>query len=222
MKPSRLGQFQREVLEAFFRKEKRFFLTGGAALAGFHLGHRETDDLDLFATEDVLEEGLAALGAVERELGATSEEILSTPDFRRRLLRRGGESVIVDLVRERVAQVFPDKPVIAGIRVDPAEEIMANKLCTLLARAEIRDLVDLRALEGAGLGIEDALHAGARKDRGLTPAQLAWVLSDIRIGDDAQPPGGVAVSDLREYLRGLVHRLSRLALPGREPTGGHR
>jgi predicted nucleotidyltransferase component of viral defense system len=39
---------------------------------------------------------------------------------------------------------------LAGIRVDPAEEIMANKLCTLLARAEVRDVIDLRALEGAG------------------------------------------------------------------------
>ena len=174
---SRLGHFQREVLEAFFRKEQRFFLSGGAALVGFHLGHRETDDLDLFVTEDVLEEGLAALGAAVRELGAVSEEILTTPDFRRRLLRRGGESVIVDLVRERVPQVFPDKPVIAGIRVDPAEEIMANKLCTLLARAEVRDLVDLRALEGAGLGLPEALRAGAQKDRALAPAQLAWVLS---------------------------------------------
>ena len=80
--------------------------------------------------------------------------------------------MIVDFVRERAAQVFPDKPVIAGIRVDPAEEIMANKLCPLLAPAEVRDLVDLRALEGAGLGLPDALNAGARKDRGLTPAQL--------------------------------------------------
>ena len=220
MKPSRLAPFQREVLEAFFRKEKRFFLTGGAALAGFHLGHRETDDLDLFVTEDVLEEGLSALGAVVRELGATSEEILTTPDFRRRLLRRGGESVIVDLVRERVAQLVTDKPVIAGIRIDPPQEIMANKLCTLLARAEVRDLVDLRALEGAGLGLQHALDAGARKDRGLTPAQLAWVLSEIRIGDDAQLPGGVAVPDLREYLQGLINRLSRLALPEPEPDRG--
>jgi hypothetical protein len=222
LKPNRLGPFQREVLEIFFRKEKRFFLTGGAALAGFHLGHRETDDLDLFVTEDVLEEGLAALGAVAREIGAASEEILTTPDFRRRLLRRGGDSVIVDLVREHVAQVFPHKPVIAGIRVDPAEEIMANKLCTLLARAEVRDLVDLRALEQAGLGLQDALDAGTRKDSGLTPAQLAWVLSEIRIGDDAQIPGGVAVPDLREYLRQLIDRLSRLALPGRAPDAGRR
>jgi hypothetical protein len=222
LKPSRLGQLQREVLETFFRREERFFLTGGAALAGFHLGHRETDDLELFVTEDVLEEGLAALGAVVRELGATAEEILSTPDFRRRLLRRGGESVIVDLVRERVAQVCPDKPAIAGIRVDPAEEIMANKLCALLARAEVRDLADLRALEEAGFQIEDALNAGAWKDRGLTPAQLAWVLSESRMGDDAQLPGGVAVLELSDYLRGLIERLSRLALPGREPdTGPH-
>ncbi len=210
---NRLGHFQREVLEAFFRKEQRFFLSGGAALVGFHLGHRKTDHLDLFVTEDVLEEGLAALGAAVRELGAVSEEILTTPDFRRRLLRRGGESVIVDLVRERVPQVFPDKPVIAGIRVDPAEEIMANKLCTLLGRAEVRDLVDLRALEGAGLSLRDALNAGARKDRGLTPAQLAWVLSEIRIGDDERLPGSVAVPELREYLRDLIERLSRLAQP---------
>ncbi len=116
----------------------------------------------------------------------------------------------------------PDEPVIAGIRVDPAEEIMANKLCTLLARAEVRDLVDLRALEGAGLGLQHALDAGARKDRGLTPAQLAWVLSEIRIGDDAQIPGSIAVPELREYLRQLIDRLSRLALPGPEPDRGHR
>ena len=94
---------------------------------------------------------------------------------------------------------------------------MANTLSALLARAEVRDLADLRALEEAGFRIEDALKAGAWKDRGLTPAQLAWVLSESRMGDDAQLPGGVAVSDLKDYLRGLIERLSRLALPEREP-----
>lgn len=115
---------------------------------------------------------------------------------------------------------MPDKPVIAGIRVDPAEEIMANKLCALLARSEVRDLVDLRALEAAGLALEEALRGGAQKDRALTPGQLAWVLSEIRIGDDARLPGGVAVSELREYLGKLIERLSRLALPRREPGDG--
>ncbi len=47
------------LLQAFFSKENRFFLTGGAALAGFHLGHRETHDLDLFTVMDAMEEGSA-------------------------------------------------------------------------------------------------------------------------------------------------------------------
>lgn len=48
MPASRLTALQAEVLGEFFRREQGFFLTGGAALAGFHLCHRETHDLDLF------------------------------------------------------------------------------------------------------------------------------------------------------------------------------
>jgi hypothetical protein len=43
----------------------------------------------------------------------------------------------------------------------------------LLSRSEIRDLVDVRALEKAGYGLEDSIAAAAQKDAGLTPAQLA-------------------------------------------------
>ena len=97
--------------------------------------------------------------------------------------------------------------------LDPAEEIFANKLCTLLGRSDIRDLIDARALEGLNLSLTEALAAAQRKDGGLTPAQLAWVLSQISIGDEAKLPGGVAPAELREYLRGLIDRLARLAYP---------
>lgn len=165
--------------------------------------------------EDVLEEGAAVLSAIARQIGATREDLRTSPDFRRYLLRRGDESVVVDLVRERAPQVAGDKLEIAGIRVDPLREIFANKLCALLGRAEIRDLVDARALEENGLDLEEAVAAGERKDGGLSPAQLAWVLSQITVGDDAQPPGGVSVAGLRNYLAGLVDRLSRLGFPNR-------
>jgi aryl-alcohol dehydrogenase-like predicted oxidoreductase len=90
---------------------------------------------------------------------------------------------------------------------------MANKLCTLLSRAEIRDLVDVRALEEAGFSVEEALPAAQMKDGGLTPGQLAWVLSQVEIGEDAAIPGGLSPADLREYLLGLEKRLARLAFP---------
>jgi len=102
---------------------------------------------------------------------------------------------------------------VGSIRVDPPEEILANKLCALLGRAEIRDLVDVRALEQTGLSLERALDAGRRKDGGLTPAQLAWVLSQITIGDEARIPGGVPAGELRRYLEQLIDRLVGLARP---------
>jgi hypothetical protein len=209
----RLTALQADLLEAFFRHEDRFYLTGGGALAGYHLGHRETHDLDLFALAPVMDEGVRSLRQAARDVGASWQEVRTAPEFRRVLLSRDDGSVIVDLVIEHAEQVRLEKPMHGSVRVDPAEEIFANKLCALLGRAEIRDLVDVRALEGLGLSLTDALAAGERKDGGLTPAQLAWVLSQIAIGEDADLPGGVAPADLREYLDGLVERLARLAHP---------
>src|SRR5207237_4664917 len=75
---SLLTPLLQQVLEAFFRREHRFFLSGGAALAGFHLAHRRTHDLDLFTTADVIEEGEEALALTADELGATVEKIQTT------------------------------------------------------------------------------------------------------------------------------------------------
>ena len=119
----------------------------------------------------------------------------------------------MDLVRERVPQVLPEKLMFGVIRVDPAAEIFANKLCALLSRAEIRDLIDAKALEDSGLSLEDALRGGQQKDGGLTPGQLSWVLSQITIGDDARPPGGVSAADLRLYLESLTSRLAAMSFP---------
>jgi hypothetical protein len=209
----RLTRLQAEILEAFFREEDRFFLTGGGALAGFHLAHRETHDLDLFTLTPVLEDGVRALRVVAREVGASWQDVRSAPEFKRVVLTRKDESVIVDLVVEHAEQVRPEKPTHGRVRVDPAEEIFANKLCALLGRSEIRDLVDVRALEQAGLSLEEALAGGRRKDGGLTPGQLAWVLSQITIDDEAALPGDVPPADLRLYLQGLIDRLARLAHP---------
>lgn len=201
------------MLEAFFERANGFYLTGGAALAGFHLGHRETHDLDLFTLVGPLTHGVDALREVARAIGARCEETRTAPEFRRFLLSREDDSVVVDLVVERAPQLVADKPWVGSIRLDPPEEILANKLCALLGRAEIRDLVDVCALEQSGLSLERALAAGQQKDGGLTPGQLAWVLSQISIGDEARIPGGVAAPDLRRYLEDLVNRLVALARP---------
>ncbi len=213
MVDSKLSALQTDVLRVFFRHERDFYLTGGGALAGFLLGHRTTTDLDLFCTTNRLDDGERALRATADELGAGLENIRTAPDFRRRLVRRGEESVLVDMVHERVPQGPGDKLSISGIRVDRPEEILANKLCTLLSRSEVRDLVDVMLLEHAGYRVEQAFRLAQAKDGGLTPAQLAWVLSEIQIGDDARIPGGVSAAQLREFVSRLRSRMTTLGFP---------
>lgn len=120
-------------------------------------------------------------------MGADVESLQTSPDFRRLLLRRGESAIVVDLVHEYVFQIDRVKRVVNGIRLDTPEEIFANKLCALLSRSEVRDLVDVRALEMAGHSIDSAIDAATKKDSGFTPAQLAWVLSEIRFGEDLVP-----------------------------------
>ena len=117
-----------------------------------------------------------ALLETARDLDVGVERLRTSSDFRRFLLTRGSESLVVDLVRELVPRIEEEKIEIRGIPVDSIREIMANKLCTLLSRAELRDLVDVRALEDVGLSVEEHLPLAAEKDAGLTAGQLAWVL----------------------------------------------
>lgn len=212
--PSRLTPLQLAVLEGFFRHEKRFFLTGGAALAGFYLHHRSTLDLDLFTLDgDAFTIGRRTLEAVASELGATLAVRQHAPGFERLVLSGATESVVVNLVLERVAQTAGPKQWVGTIAVDPIEEILANKLTTVLSRAEERDLIDLLWLERKGLQVESALAAALAKDGGCTPAALAFVLSEIVIPDDATLPGGVTGPELRRFVQGLIARLRRAAYP---------
>src|SRR5689334_5959864 len=135
-----LAPLQLEVLRAFFAREREFFLTGGGALAGFHLHHRTTDDLDLFTTsEPAFERSRHVLFAVAATLSATLEIKQDAPGFRRYALSRGSDVVITDTVLERTPQLVKEKPELDGVLVDPPIEILANKLTALVGRAEERD-----------------------------------------------------------------------------------
>jgi predicted nucleotidyltransferase component of viral defense system len=210
---SELNSLQKDFLDLFFKREHSFFLTGGAALVGYYFGHRETHDLDLFTLRNEVEEGTRLVNQIARYMKATVEPLQTSPDFRRLLLKRDDQAIVIDLVRDYVFQVHFEKPLVDGVRIDSAEEIFANKLCALLSRSEIRDLVDVRELENAGLSLESALKAAARKDSGLTAAQLAWVLAQINLNEGAELPGGVPVTELRAYLADLIDRLRRMAMP---------
>lgn len=117
----------------------------------------------------------------------------------------------MDLVIDRA----PDVDVIeeqGGIRLHSRRAIAANKVGALLGRGEVRDLVDLRALLATGLELSSVVADAERKDGGVSPATLAWILDSVRIGSDAEVPG-VAAAELEACRRDLVVRLRALAKP---------
>lgn len=208
-----LSPLQADLLREFFARERRFVLTGGGALVGYHLQHRTSDDIDLFTKPPVtLEDGRLALDAAAAALGATSQSLRSSPEFQRTLVQRGEESAVVDLVVDRAPDVDAAVDGPGGIRMHSLREIAANKVCALIGRGEIRDFVDLRMILLHGLELADVLADAERKDGGVAAATLAWILDGLRIGSEAEVPG-VTAAELETFRRELVVKLRALAKP---------
>jgi hypothetical protein len=127
--------------------------------------------------------------------------------------------VEVDLVADPVPRVeAPDLVSIGGaeIEVDAKGEIFANKLNALLSRSELRDLIDVEALMGAGLDLRAGLEAAALKDGAMSAATLAWVMSSLPVAALAQRermPEATATG-LTRFRDELCAELARLSAPG--------
>lgn len=91
-----------------------------------------------------------ALVEAAAAIGATARIMRESGDFKRYAVNRDAEMTLVDLVVDRAPQIA-DKRAFGRVRVDAPNEIAANKVCALLDRFEMRDLVDLRLLLGTGL-----------------------------------------------------------------------
>lgn len=216
-----LTPLKKEFLLAFFQRDRDFYLSGGSALGIFFLDHRRSYDLDFF-TPDRFDGRLLALRlqSVAEEIGARIETLQTSPEFLRFRLNRGDETELLDFVRETMPQAQPEKPLFGPVRVDVLADIGANKLCALLGRAEVKDLVDLYFLEKAGHPWESFWEAACQKDAGLEASTLSWVLSTMDLED--LPPlmiRPVSPEELTAYAAALRDRLAELSFPRGQAEG---
>jgi len=194
-------------------------LTGGGALAGFHLGHRCTRDLDLFwHGQSALEtRGDEVLGRL-RDSGLQVDLVQGSEAFQRLRVVDGEEVLIVDLVAEPVPTVEEPAEVqlaSVSILVDTPHEILVNKMCALLQRSELRDLQDVQELLSRGGDLARALGDCPIKDGGFSPLTLAWVLRGLPV----ETMGTVAgwepqeVEAMAGFRDELVRRVASAAAP---------
>jgi Nucleotidyl transferase AbiEii toxin, Type IV TA system len=156
-------------------------LGGGAALAGVYLGHRTTGDVDLFAHDhEELRALVGQLPAVAAETGVALTLVRDAGHLVRAQLEAGdGRGLDLDLVYEPVADIEPPPPAIEGIVVESLADLRASKLTCILSRSEPRDLVDLYFLDQAGFSPVRDLEIALRKDSGIDPGVLAWLIAQF-------------------------------------------
>lgn len=210
-----LTALKRDFLLGFFDRHQEFYLTGGSALGVFYLGHRLSYDLDFFTPEAVNWNVVQnSIRAVAKQIGADLETASASPGFYRFDLRRDDEREILDFVVDDVPQVDPEKERFGTIRVDTLREITVNKVCTLIGRCELKDLLDLYFLDKRGLTVAGHLEAAATKEAGLDPAMISYLLAGV---DIEEPPDYLLepldLDDFRSFVERLRTALADEAFP---------
>ena len=178
----KLDELQKRVLEALAAVRPPFILGGGGALAGVHLAHRKTRDLDLFWRDQTqLGDIPGLIEARLTEEGLSVSPIQRSPLFVQLRVTDAASVVVIDLIAEPASSLEPPWHCRIGrseILVDTPHAILTEKLCALLERSELRDLVDVEALLRSGEDLASAVVDAPRRDSGFSPLTLAWVLRD--------------------------------------------
>lgn len=204
-----LTRLQRDFLFSFFAQPaaQPFVLTGGTALAAFHLQHRLSEDVDLFAVaslsdselrhSEILELGFQAAQAAGLAIGATVESRAPSVHFHQVFLTRGDEPRLkIDLVRDPGPQ-FGEPIIVEGVRVDALLNIAVNKV-TALSRLAARDYIDLFFLAGVGFKFDELVERAKQKDLGLEEFYLSMALRAVEKIEPADLPKMLKPLDLNE------------------------
>lgn len=140
-----LNPFQRRVLQLFKTSilSKKFYLSGGTALAEFYLKHRLSEDLDFFTQEELsLEELKRFINLLARKTQIDGIEFQHGFGLYTFFLKDKRQRYKIDFGQ------YPFGPIenlkkFNGIFVESMYDIAVNKAHTIAFRPRLRDFIDL-------------------------------------------------------------------------------
>ncbi|MBI3392802.1 MAG: nucleotidyl transferase AbiEii/AbiGii toxin family protein [Nitrospirae bacterium] len=171
-----LSPLQKKVLSVLssIEESRAFHITGGTALGAFYLGHRLSEDIDIFTSDEPLISILAEkIKASLRTAGIQVAEIRNFRSFWEAVLTQNNESIKIQIGYDSPFTLsdFVEKQ---GLKIHSLQDIAAGKLLALYGRAEERDFIDIYLLARDGrLSLEEMIDLARKKDPGLDEYYLA-------------------------------------------------
>jgi hypothetical protein len=121
--------------------------------------------------------------------------------------------VELDLVHDPVPDIEAPPPPVEGILVESLPDLRANKLTCILSRSEPRDLVDLLFLSRAGYAPERDVALAMKKDAGIDPGILAWLLREFPVAPLPVMLVPLTSTELAAFRDDLCQRMKAVAIP---------
>lgn len=187
-------------------------LGGGAALSGAHLGHRLSRDVDLVCRHaDDVRSLVRDLAEIGREANARIDIVRDAGTFVRASVVTPSFSLELDAVYEATPPI-DEGAQLEGIALESLADLRASKLTCILSRSEPRDLVDLLFLDRAGFHPEDDLSLALRKDAGIDPGVLAWLLGQFPLNPLPMMLAPLSREELVAFRDSLRERFRKIAV----------
>ena len=191
-----------------------FALAGGYAVQAHGFLDRPSADVDLFAEASAQFDFSQAVDAVitaYRRDGLEADAEVRSSTFARLSVSIGEERAKVELG----VDWRKNEPILLAIGpVLHADDAVANKVCALFGRAEVRDYVDVAAILASGrYSEEDLVRLAEEHDPGFDPSWFTEALNAVdRLPDALFAPYGLDpqdVSALKAQMHAWAEKISR-------------
>lgn len=176
-----LSDHQKAFLRLFssLPDQEQFYLTGGTALAEYHLGHRFSFDLDLFTSEaDLILPFSYRIEQAAQFYDLQVNVVRRFASFIEFQASRGEDTLKIDLALDSPFRFAPVEQGDAGVMVNDFQDIQTDKMLAFFGRAEPRDAVDLFFLLQK-TGFNELAELARQKDTGFDLYWFAVALNRV-------------------------------------------
>lgn len=190
-----LTPFQIEVLNEISHNStfiKRFYLTGGTALAEFYLQHRLSEDLDFFSEDEfnsIMVQSIVR--KIIKKLKLTNVEYRTQLGLHIFFLHRNKEVLKIDFNYYPFPRIYK-KLHYKKIAVDDIRDIAINKLQTISTKPRTRDFIDLYCIiQKTGWTIQELRQEARNK--------FDWYVDSVELGSKI-----MLIKEQEDYPRMLI------------------